>query len=46
MDVTIEPWLNRHRPEDLLPQHDQGIGGIGDAPPLRVVIGLELPGLA
>src|SRR6185437_4173476 len=30
----------------LLPQHDQGIGGIRHEPPLRIVVGLEPPGFA
>ena len=32
--------------ELLPPDHDQGIGAVGHAAPLRVVVGLELPGLA
>ena len=54
--MTIQPGPDRHahgknsiaaEPERrLLPQHDQGIGAIGHPPPLRVVVGLELPGLA
>src|SRR3954468_12346923 len=50
--MTIQPAPDRHQQREnceagrtLLAQHDQGIGGIGDAPPLRVVVGLELPGL-
>ena len=40
-----------HRPGELipvalLPQHDQRIGAVGHAPPLRVVVGLEVPGFA
>src|SRR5947209_5822593 len=30
----------------LLAQHDQGIGAVGHLPPLRIVVGLELPGFA
>src|SRR4029077_140340 len=32
--------------EDLLPQHDQGIGTVGHQPPLRIVVDLEMTGLA
>src|SRR5258707_1142325 len=51
--MTIQPRPDRHGQQKncetgrrLLAQHDQGIGGIRDAPPLRIVIGLELPDLA
>src|SRR6266478_8622828 len=33
-------------PFALLPQHDQRIGAVGHQSPLRVVVGLEPPGLA
>jgi hypothetical protein len=42
-----QPELSRSgSPGELLPQHDQGIGGVGHQPPLRIVVGLETPDLA
>src|ERR1700722_5016854 len=38
---ALPSWLS-----DLLPQHDQRIGGVRHPPPLRVVVGLEMPDLA
>src|SRR5579871_270396 len=34
------------RPLPLLPQQDQGVGAVGHQPPLRIVVGFEMPDLA
>src|SRR5581483_9056738 len=43
--AEVAVYLNRSQASSLPHQH-QRIGGIGYAPPLRIVVGLEMPGFA